>query len=396
LDPYLHWDDLGQQVAPAGVSHEVWWAALKLARSPRMQRLPLADGRGRSFTFCVPDSLLASLHHVDLKRDAPGIESGLLRPLAAKALVREAIASARLAGADTPDGRAEELLRAGRRPQDDGERMIANLHQVMQRADAWHGRNLDRDMIVELHRVMLDGLPAPPGAAGRLRRDGEAADRVGADGTVRHISPPAGELADRLGLMCAFANGRSPGSFIHPFVRAAVLHFWVAHDRPFVDGNGRMARTLLRWAMLHQGYSGFGLLAVSAALARAPDRYAESFARAENDDNDLTHFILRQAEAMDAAERALLDDVRRTAEELRQAGRKVRAFAELNPRQQALAAHALRRPEEIYVIAGHQRSHGVTHQTARDDLFGLVRRGLLSVSREGRTYRFRAAGALID
>jgi Fic family protein len=84
----------------------------------------------------------------------------------------------------------------------------------------------------------------------------------------------------------------------------------------------------------------------------------------------------------------------RKTDEVREAKEKLRGFADLNPRQQALIAHALRKPDTGYVIAGHQRSHGVTHQTARDDLFDLIRRELLAVGQEGRRYLFHVPADL--
>lgn len=56
--------------------------------------------------------------------------------------------------------------------------------------------------------------------------------------------------------------------------------------------------------------------------------------------------------------------------------------------------HALREPGTVYEIKAHQRSHGVTHQTARDDMFDLVVRGLLTAKKLGRGYRFRAPADL--
>lgn len=57
--------------------------------------------------------------------------------------------------------------------------------------------------------------------------------------------------------MCAFPNGHLPDTFIHPAIRAIILHFWLGYDHPFVDGNGRTARALFYWAMLRQNYSLF-------------------------------------------------------------------------------------------------------------------------------------------
>ena len=61
-------------------------------------------------------------------------------------------------------------------------------------------------------------------------------------------------LSAQNGELCRFANGETPKVFIHPVVRAIAVHFWLAYDHPFCDGNGRTARALFYWVMLHQGY----------------------------------------------------------------------------------------------------------------------------------------------
>ena len=37
-------------------------------------------------------------------------------------------------------------------------------------------------------------------------------------------------------------------------IRAIVLHFWLAYDHPFVDGNGRVARLLTNLHLMKYGY----------------------------------------------------------------------------------------------------------------------------------------------
>jgi Fic family protein len=56
------------------------------------------------------------------------------------------------------------------------------------------------------------------------------------------------------------------GGYVHPVVRAMILHFWLAYDQPFTDGNGRMARALFYWAVLHQGDWIFELFSFPAVL----------------------------------------------------------------------------------------------------------------------------------
>jgi hypothetical protein len=63
---------------------------------------------------------------------------------------------------------------------------------------------------------------------------------------------------------------------------------------------------------------------------------------------------------------------------------------ELNHRQQALIAHALRHPGFVYRIAGHEARHAVVYQTARTDLLSLGALGLLEQRKAGRALVFVA------
>jgi hypothetical protein len=100
---------------------------------------------------------------------------------------------------------------------------------------------------------ILDDLP--PNRFTELFARGRVAvfDRV--DGTLIHEPPPADQLPERLALMCRFANEvDSNDQFIHPVIRSILLHFWLAYDHPFDDGNGRTARLLFYWSMRKHGY----------------------------------------------------------------------------------------------------------------------------------------------
>ncbi|MFT3830502.1 MAG: Fic family protein [Opitutaceae bacterium] len=402
-DRYLHWDRVRRRPPPEGFRTEEWWLGIKLGRNAHLRPIPLLDKKGTPFRIGQPDSLTELLHHIDRGLGAAlGIPQVIETPEArdryiVRSLLEEAITSSQLEGAATTRAVAKEMLRTGRPPRDKSERMILNNYLTMQRIRDLRDAPLSPQLVFELHElVTLDTLDQP-GAAGRLRQATEYV-RVEDDieGTVYHEPPPAEQLPARLEAMCAFANGTAPDFYVHPVIRAIVLHFWLAYDHPFVEGNGRTARTLFYWAMLRQGYELFEFISISQILLRAPRRYAEAFLHTETDDNDLTYFILHQARVIREAVDALRDYVHHKTAELREAEQCMRGLAELNHRQQALLAHALREPMTRYVIAGHQRSHGVTHQTARDDLFALVERGLLALRKEGRIYTFHAVSDLAE
>lgn len=401
-DRYLPWGEIRRRPPPFELTHEEWWFALKLSRNARLRPIPLRDKAGINFQLGVPDQVLEQLHEIDrglgFSVDMPDAVTTpeTRNHYIVSSLIQESITSSQLEGAATTREVAKEMLRTGRPPRDKSERMILNNYHTMQRIRALRDTALTPESVLELHALVTDSTLDKPDAAGRLRRQDENIRVEDFEGNVFHVPPPAAELPGRLQAMCEFANGETPDFFIHPVVRAIVLHFWLGYDHPFVDGNGRTARALFYWSMLKQGYRLFEFISISQILLRAPTRYAQAFLHTEGDGNDLTYFVLHQAEVIREAVQALHDYAGRKTRELRSAEKKLRGLEGLNHRQQALLAHALRQPHTRYIIEGHRRSHSVTFQTARNDLFGLVGRGLLTVQKEGRTNIFRAPADLGD
>ena len=389
--PYLHWDELEQKADPNGIGREAWWAALKLARSSHLRPIPLRDRNGKSFMFCVPEDLSELVHRLDHESVEAIVSTELSERAVANALREEAIASAALAGVIGPDDNAREMLRTGGEPRDGGEEAIVNLHGALEVVGVRHDEPLSPGEIITLNKLIIKNTVGAPGGV-RRGGEGSAVEGLAHAGGSQTMSVEG--KAQCLEAMCAFANGQTPDFFVHPLIRAVILHFWMLHARPFPGGNGRTARALFKWAMLHQGYPLFAFVAISPVLLRAPARYARAVQQVETDDNDLTYFIVHQAGIIREALEILRRRVARQTSELREAGAKLRGFAALNPRQQAVMAHALRTPDAHYLISSHQHSHGVTHQTARDDLFDLARRELLTVVKAGRRYVFKGPADL--
>ena len=89
------------------------------------------------------------------------------------------------------------------------------------------------------------------------------------DGTVLHTPPKAAELPRRMKALCDFANAEAPEGFLHPALRAILLHFMLAYGHPFPDGNGRTARALFYWAMAHYGYWLMEYISISKIIKNA-------------------------------------------------------------------------------------------------------------------------------
>jgi Fic family protein len=292
--------------------------------------------------------------------------------------MEEAITSSQLEGAATTREVAKEMIRTGRQPRDTGERMILNNYITMQRIMKLKDEPLSQNVVFEIHDLVTDQTLDDNGAAGRFRTENEK--RVVADdsGEIYHTPPPSDQLPAKMAAMCDFANGKTPNYFIHPVVRAIMLHFWLAYDHPFVDGNGRTARALFYWAMLREKYWLFEFISISSILRKAPKKYARSFLYTEtDDDNDLTYFIVAQTRIIRQAIVELHDYVNRKSEEIRQLYSCVSAMESLNHRQADLIRFALKHPYQNFAIESHRSSHNIVYETARTDLLDLKARGLL-------------------
>lgn len=397
---YLHWDKLRRLSPPPGVNHREWWMVEKLSRMDALKPIPLMDKAQRPFQFAVTEMVLEELHQIDL--GAGGLVS-VPEPITnpqtrdrylVSSLMEEAITSSQLEGAVTTREVAKEMIRSGRRPRDNSEQMILNNYVTMQRIRSLKASALSPELVFEIHRLVTEKTLDDPTAAGRFRRADEK--RVVGDdfGQVYHDPPPAEELTERIAAMCAFANGETPGHFVHPAVRAIILHFWLGYDHPFADGNGRTARALFYWAMLHRGYWLFEFISISNILRKAPMKYARSFLYTETDDNDLTYFIIAQTQVIRQAVAELHAYIERKTADLRDVESHMRALDLFNHRQVEIIRNALKHPGQRYTFTSHQQSHNVVYQTARTDLLDLSERGVLEKRKKGKQMVFIAPADL--
>jgi Fic family protein len=395
---YLHWEKLRYHPTPAGIQPEDGWHLVHLSRFAQRRLLPLMDVHGKAFGYWLSDSALGILHEVDrwggsslaVAEDAAAALGPMRDRVLISSLMEEAIATSQIEGAVTTRKVAKEMLRTNRKPRDCSEQMIVNSYRTIRLLRERLKEPLSIALLLEIQQSMTQDTLDNPTAAGRFRTESEEITVVDSrDDEVVYVPPPANLLPERMEKLIAFANApQEVNDFIHPLVKAAVLHFWLAYEHPFVDGNGRTARALLYWFMLKSGYWLFEFLTISRIIVAAPMQYYRSFLYSEHDENDLTYSMVFQLRVTRRALAQLRDYLASIQEEQQTVAAALRRFRDLNHRQRALLDHALKHPDQVYTFQSHQNSHGITYLTARSDLLDLAARGLLMEAKQGRQRAF--------
>jgi len=405
---YLHWDEFRFRRLPEdaleGMSKEVYWLAMKIGRRNSRRYIPFESKNTNAppFSFSHPDCLLAGLRHIDVK-SAGSVSTSreAISPMdtqryMVRSILEEPFSSSVLEGAATTRLKAKEIIEKGVKPKTNDERMVLNNYHAMVFIKEHKDDVLTPELVLECHRIITEGTLARPEMAGCLRNSNDVV--VGDDyGEVFHVPPDYRELAARLELLCDFANGDEDGTgiFIHPITKAIILHFMLAYDHPFVDGNGRVARALFYWSVLRSGYWLLEYISISKIIKQAPARYGRAFLYTETDENDLTYFILHQIDVIKRAIAELEVYLERQKQNYQKLIRILDSEG-LNHRQmQTLEDFVKGRIGEI-TIGQYEQNFRVSYLTARKDLDELKKRRFLGRTQRGRTYYYRPGSRLAD
>ena len=402
---YLHWDKIRHMSSPLALTREQWWVFIKFARSALYKPLPFKDKHKKNFLLATPDLILQKLHSID-RNSGNSVQSPTLiinknvrDTYVIQSLLEEAITSSQLEGASTTRHVAKEMLRTKRKPINISEKMIVNNYEAMQFVRKIKNEALTQEIILELHGILTKDTLDDPGSVGCLRASNDIYVWDNTD-QILHMPPDCNELTERLQAICDFANSKETDYkfFLHPVIKAILLHFMLGYDHPFADGNGRTARALFYWSMANQGYWLMEFISISQILKKSPTKYALAYLYTETDANDTTYFVIQQLDvilkAIDLLHEFIAEKNKETrdAEELIYTSQSLRN--QLNHRQIAIIMHALKHPRTQYLIESHRQSHGITYQTARTDILKLTELGLLIKNKIGKTFTFIAPGDL--
>lgn len=372
---YLYWDKAKYHV-PEGVKPEDFWSAVKFSRSIQFRTLSFPCC---SIRYSETLSIQKSLHDFDMSFGGTLSSNGTISDknrqyYLISSIMEEAIASSQMEGAVTTRKVAKDMLRKQKKPKDQSQQMILNNYNTIMYLFNRKDEPLSVQLLLDVHRHITEKTLEDPEYEGQFRADDRIVVQNGITGEIVH-NPPAWTLIESsIGSLCDFINEEK--EFIHPIIKAIVLHFMISYIHPFVDGNGRTARSLFYWYMLKKGYWLTEFLSISRVIYRSKAQYERAFLCTESDGMDLNYFLNYNLNVMKKA----FDELQRYLD------RKVREenallefrISGINERQAQIIKTVVEKGNTVFISREMERAMNVSVKTIRSDLEGLVQLKLLS------------------
>lgn len=374
---YLYWDKV-KYLAPSDIDKHVLWQAVRIQRLLSAQEIKFGN---YIFQFTITKNMLALLHYFDMELGGSlGTQS--LIPATDKnyylvnSIMEEAIASSKMEGASTTRRIAKDMLRKQLKPTNKSQQMILNNYETIQKISQDEKADFSSQRLLDIHRSIASKTLDNPEDEGVFRKNDEIYVVDGITGFVAHTPPSHTEIDAMIRDLCEFANSDDNDNFIHPIIKAIIIHFVLAYIHPFADGNGRTARSLFYWYMIKKGYWLTEYLSISRIIYTNKKSYEKAFQYTENDGNDLSYFIQYHLNVMKKAYDELKKYLQRKIDEQRDLIKFV-GITNLNERQRYVLRNLLENKRAIFVPKELATQFNITTKTARTDLQGLVEMGYL-------------------
>ena len=392
---YLYWDKIKYHAKVNKDDPLIAWYSVKSHRIIGQKILLLYNKENNFFKYSVHNSLHSSLYRIsEFSKDTlmPTNSTGN-KYLFSSLAIEEAINSSQLEGALTTRKVAKDMIVSERKPRSPDERMILNNYYLMKEVKKVKTEDLSIDMILSFHEIATQGSNENgviPGQT-RINDDIHIVDR---DGNTIYQPPKYDEVLSRLNQICLFANeNHRDTNFIHPVIKAIILHFMIGYIHPFSDGNGRTARALFYWFMLKSGYDYFEYISISKLLKEAPAKYSKAYLYTEYDDNDLNYFIYYQVDIILRA----IDDLRiflevksKEFEEIEEVLKDSILKDVLNFQQKDILKKSIKNPGRIFTANEVSVDYDISPNSARTYLNKLAQSKLLIKAKDGRLITYIA------
>ena len=391
-DNYYYWDEIRYRSPPKDIKNDSLWALIKLLRTLKATQINIGKTKLLDIKFNLSNPILEKLHEFDMNLGGSISTTSIIPEedrdrYLISSLMEEAIASSQLEGAVTTRKVAKEMLRTSRKPRDRSEQMILNNYLTIKRIIELKNDPLTTERLLEIHALITRNTLDDKKYEGRFRdtNDVHVIDRM--TGESVHVPPDHKLVPQLVRDVCDFANKMQKQKFIHPIIKASILHFLIGFVHPFEDGNGRAARAIFYWYLISNEYWLIEYMPISKTIIRAPSQYARAYLHSEKDENDVTYFIKYKIRTIHIALKDLKEYISKKIKEKDKLFKFLQIDG-LNDRQRYILNKLSEDSKRTLTINEAKNTFDVVYHTARSDLLHLENLGFIERRMIGNKYIF--------
>jgi len=244
---YFYWDKVKQNI-PLNYSKEELWYTIKELRKLMYEKTPVKSTNGDYFVFKKIKKFDYILSKIDTFKSKKIKEGKKIRErFIFNNILGEAIASARIEGANIEEEEARKIVTKINIPQNRSEQMILNSYSAIEKIKSEY---VNKDMSIDLLKEMYEDIAFKMDDY-RIREEN---DRVNiaedSQNIIYYKAPNSTFVQGELNRFIEFANANND---FHPIIKAIILYFWIGYLRPFTDGNERFARNIFYLSVFKSG-----------------------------------------------------------------------------------------------------------------------------------------------
>ena len=372
------------------------WEDVLAYRKQHATFIPLLDQSNQSFWYYKPPFLEKYLHQIDLvakKKVEELVTPSIRDKVMMDSLIDEAFYSSVIEGAFSTKKRTKELVQV-QDPKNKSEKMILNNYYGLQFVLSNLNKDLNKSTFLELHKIITKDTLSEEDYSEEYRNGPVF---ITFEDAIKqeplYVAPDSTEVEKLMDDLFVFINDETDANFIHPIIKACILHFYIGYVHPFFDGNGRTARAFAYMYLLKKGYDFFKFFSISSVLNNKSKKYYKAFLDTEDYGSDITYFIVAYSEITLQALEDMIETIRKQSDvevvqlHLEQEG------VILNGRQQKFLPFMSKKESNIILIDDYKKKYKVSYETARRDLMELADLGIMEVIKRGKKNVFKYIGS---
>jgi len=393
---YLYWDKIKFQPVPKWFKDSKdLWGTIKFMRTLNYVS-PIKTDSWEFFRFWELEFSKKLLHEIDKNASwtfyTPFSESDK-RLFVTNWMLEEAISSSQLEWASTTSRNAVKMIKQWIKPKNDSDRMILNNYEVMYfvKDELVKKEKIDESDLLYLQEILTKWVIENKWEIWRFRDindDNKDPIVVKFKWKIAHEPMKSEKMRVELKRLIDFMNDEGDfNTFVHPVIKAIVIHFWIWYLHPFCDWNGRTARALFYWYLLKNDYFWFSFIPLSSIIKKSKIEYAKSYIYSEQDDRDLWYFINYNLRKIKIALDAFQSDLKNRFKDNHSNLKDLRHL-DLNDRQKKLLKYFLENKDSFTNSLIHKNYYNISKPTAVSDLNILRKKWLIYSTKSWRNISY--------